>query len=326
MSSNPPWIIPSFDYPGANQYNLSQFNQSNSQLQAQGLYTPSWTLEQITAALQADIYNQQRIYDILQVIPNITFDAQVNIPFTGSAADQNIISYLNAFGEPFLICSAQTDTARGKVIIKSQSLSQDLMQNPTLITAIAGQSTAVSPDIAWPQPLLVPPQTVLQFNWYNDTNNPASAGNLTLKGRIIKSTNPNDAPLIQELFNRLMNIPYWIDLAIQYTGSSLETVPTAYNGITNPTIIVGAQTNRPLGTVQPFSQSLSQQVTQNPVPSGAWAYNATSINPIRYFPQPFVVPPQSVMTFNFVNAAGGAAQLAGDLVLVARLLRQQING
>lgn len=313
-----------FDYPGANQFRLSQFNQGNSNLQAQGGYTPSWTLDQIQAALAADIYNQQRIYDLLAQIPNITFDAPVTIPFTGSANDQNLISYLPSYGEPFVITSAQTDTARGKVIIKSQSLSQDLMQNPTLITAIAGQATSVSPDIAWAQPLLVPPQTVLQFNWFNDAGSPASAGNLTLKGRIIKSTNRDDAQNIQELFTRLMNIPYWLDLSIAYTSTANEPITTSFNGVSNPVIIIGAQTNVPQGTVQPFVQSISQNTVPAPVVAGAFAYRNTNINPIRYFPQPFVIPPQTTISFNFVNGSGGAAQAAGDLVLIARLLRQQM--
>lgn len=323
MSTNP---FPNFDYPGANQYQLSQFNQGNSPIQAQGNYTPSWTMDQVNAALQADIYNQQRIYDLLSMIPNITFDAPVTIPFTGSANDQNIQSILNAYGEPFVIMSAQTDTARGKVAIKLQSANQDLMQNPCLITAIAGQSTAVSPDIAWPQPLLVPPATVLQFNWFNDTGNPAPAGNLTLKGRIIKSSNPNDAPLIQELFTRLMNVPFWIDVAVPYTGLPSETQRGSYNGVSNPTIIIGAQTNVPNGTVVPFVQSISQETAPAPVRTNAFAYQNTAINCIRYFPQPFVIPPNSVMTFQFINGAGGQAQNAGDLVLISRLLRQQLNG
>lgn len=308
-----------FDYPGAPQYNLQQNAPG-------GQYTPSWSLADITAALNADIYNQQRIYDILQQIPNITYDLLVPIPFTGVAAnDQNIQTTMQPVGESFLITAAQCDVSAGKVNIKAQSLTMDLMQNPTLITAIAGQSTAVSPEIPWPQPLLVPPSTVLQFNWFNSTVNPQNAGNLTLKGRIIKSTDPNDAPLIQELYARLMNIPFWIDVPVAFTGQSLENVNIASQGISNPLIIVGAQQNIPNGTVQPYVQSIGQDVTLTPIPMKAWAYTATAINPIRYFPQPFVIPPNTVMKFNNTNAAGGAAQLAGDIVLIGRVLRQQMG-
>lgn len=310
--------FPKMDFPGAPQYNLQQNAPG-------GQYTPAWTLADITAALNADIYNQQRVYDILQQLPNITYDLVQPIPFTGSANDQNIQNTMSPLGESFLITAAQCDVSAGKVNIKAQSLTMDLMQNPALITAIAGQSSAVSPEIAWPQPLLVPASTVLQFNWFNSTTNPQSAGNLTLKGRIIKSTDANDAPLIQELYARLMNIPFWIDVPVAFTGQSLENVNIAFQGISNPLIIVGAQQNIPNGLVQPYVQSLGQDVTQTPIPMKAWAYTATNINPIRYFPQPFVIPPNTVMKFNNINAAGGAAQLAGDIVLIGRVLRQQMG-
>lgn len=299
-------------------YNGIAGNQLNQGSVAQGNWAPNWGLDTITTVLANDAYNQQRIAELLEQIPCITFFADVPIPFTGTPGEV-VPSGFQGTSDVFVVSAAQTDVSVGSVRLESQSLSQLLTRGNVLISALASTAQDANRFNYWPNPVLIPAGKRLEFTWTNDDDDPAEAGTFSMKGRIIKGGDP---ALIQELINRLNNMPYWINIPIEFTETALEGRTGSFDGIGNPLVILGAQVDIQTGVVIIDVENLSSQLSKSPVRLLSVAGLSGSIQPIEVWPQPVIIPPNTNISFTFTNDATTPAP-AGQLALFGRVLRQQ---
>ncbi len=305
-----PSSLANLNYPGVNSWDVRSGGSN--------VMTPVWDYGKITQALIDDQDNQQRISQLLEIIPTIPYWANVSIPFTGVASEV-VTSSFDGITDPIIFSGAMYDTGVGTAIINVNSLNQQLMKDPVLIAALAGQSTDANRFVYWPQPLFIPPSTQIGFQWTNDATNPATAGNFTMIGRAVKG-GAEYVNELQELVNRLNNLPYWINVDIAWTSVANESPANAFKGIANPTVVLGATTDAQGGSILPYVQPISSQLSKSPVPILSWAGLAGSTQPLAYLPQPLVLPPNQVMNFTFPND-GTVAQAAAKLALYGRLLK-----
>ncbi len=310
MGTPSPSSLANLNYPGVNGFDLRSGGTN--------VMTPVWDYGKISQALIDDQANQQSIAELLEIIPSIPYWANVTIPFTGVPSEVVNSSY-DGITDPVIWSGAMYDTSVGRVIIQVNSLNQQLMKDPVLIAALAGAPTDANRFVYWPQPLFIPPSTQIGFQWTNDANNAASAGNFTMIGRAMKGGKEYINEL-QELVNRLNNLPYWINVDIPWTATANEAPANAFKGIANPTVVLGATTDAQQGSILPYVQPLSSQLSKTQVPILSWAGLAGSTQPMAYLPQPIVLPPNQVMNFTFFND-GTVAQPAAKLALYGRLLK-----
>lgn len=304
-------------FPGSAQWSPDIFSQLNV-----------WSPDKVAAAIQLDQANKLKLNQLIGQLANFPFSFDVPIPFTTGVKGQQVSGQFKGTPGMLLITDAATDTPQASVSIFSQTLNNILTQSNNnasgvqvdpLIVSVAAQYTAVPRFRQWQQPLLVPPTTVVNFNFTALSAGLNTTGTLSLRGMTIRT---DDQATLQQLISLLGLYSYWINIPVNFTGSANEPSQTAtFNGIANPIVIEGATTDLQSGTVLITSQNLQQDLMPAPVQVMSQAGNTLQSDPIVKWDPPLVVPPRGVVKFQFFQNAA-APQGASNFSLLARIIQE----
>jgi hypothetical protein len=304
-----------WNYPGSNVYVPSQGGNA-------GQVSYVWPPGKQIAALAADQQRQAQIQQLISQLWWAPFFTDVVIP--ANTANATVTGEYIGQGNPVIITKAQTTRPNNLLTIYANQINNELEYKklPFLITAFAGQPTNALPFQYLPNPLFVPPTGSVQFSFTDTTGGVQTAGTLSLAGlQLLNDNNPESFAKAQRLWNLLNNTPYWIDLAIRFTGSPADpSASDQFNSIANPVVILGAVTDVQSGTMQISVQTLSgQNLMQDSCRILSFAGNNLSSNPVRPLDAPVIVPPGTNMKATFFQDTLNP-QPSGHVTLVGRQL------
>lgn len=287
-----------------------------------------WSDDKVAAAIQLDQANKMKLNQLIGQLANYPFSADVPIPFTTGVRGETVIGQFKGTPGMLLLTGAATDTPQCTFTMFSSTLNNFLSRantgasgtqvNPLLI-AMAAQRSSATRFRQWPQPLLVPPTTVTNFQFTSNAAGLNTTGTLSLKGMTLRT---DDQASLQQLISLLGLYSMWIQIPVNFTGSAADpSTSGTFDGIANPLIIQGATMDIASGTTQIRSQNLQTDLMPSSVQLASQAGNYLASDPIEIWDPPLVVPPRGVVTFQFFQNTT-APQPVGNVTLLTRIIQE----